>query len=726
LDDKRKKARETAKKLRAQAKQLDAAAGNNRSGYDDHKRNAAARQSEQSAEGRDIGDLPEVVDPKRREKGSKSLLDFCRIYFPARFPWAFSKDHEEAAARIERCGAVGGNVSIAMPRGAGKTTLVETDVIRDALYGFRRFIPLLQANDKLAARSLKKIKKELETNKALAEDFPEVIYPILKLERIHNRANGQTFKGEPTRIEWTAEGITLPTIAGSKASGTQIMVSGIEGAVRGLSMVGPNGEIIRPDKVIIDDAQTRATAKSPTQTSDREAIICDDVLGCAGPGVRMAAIMLCTVIYPGDLSDRFLSHDRHPEWQGLRTKMLNKFPTDMKLWDEYSEVRRESLRSGDGGKRANTFYRKNRKAMDAGAEISWKQRFKSDEVSAIQSAMNLFYENPRGFAAEYQNEPELSSANPGAKELVPAEVSKRLSRLDRGIVRKEATRLTAFVDCGGGVGRGLWYAVCDWDQTYGGSVVDYGCWPRQTRTNFAADDMRPGLAEAYPTLSQEQRLYRGLEALGGDVLGKRYTREGTGEQLPIDRCIIDAGWFPKVVAEFVRQSPYGNIIYPSKGYGRTKERVGVAGWKTRDGERRGHHWRLTVNPDGKGRMVMFDPDAWKSFLYERFTTPIGGGGAMVLFGDKADTHEMLCDHLAAESSEPETMRGETFDKWKVKPHRPDNHWLDCLVGCAMAASVQGLTMNSNPSVSVPDKPMNAKPKMSLLDRYNAKHKGGKR
>ena len=30
-----------------------------------------------------------------------------------------------------------------------------------------------------------------------------------------------------------------------------------------------------------------------------------------------------------------------------------------------------------------------------------------------------------------------------------------------------------------------------------------------------------------------------------------------------------------------------------------------------------------------------------------------------------------------------------MDEWKAKPGHPDNHWLDCLVGCAVAASMCG-------------------------------------
>ena len=34
-------------------------------------------------------------------------------------------------------------------------------------------------------------------------------------------------------------------------------------------------------------------------------------------------------------------------------------------------------------------------------------------------------------------------------------------------------------------------------------------------------------------------------------------------------------------------------------------------------------------------------------------------------------------------------RDRTVDEWKLRAARPDNHWLDCLVGCAVAASIQG-------------------------------------
>jgi len=30
------------------------------------------------------------------------------------------------------------------------------------------------------------------------------------------------------------------------------------------------------------------------------------------------------------------------------------------------------------------------------------------------------------------------------------------------------------------------------------------------------------------------------------------------------------------------------------------------------------------------------------------------------------------------------------DEWKLPGHKPDNHWFDCVVGCAAGASIQGI------------------------------------
>jgi hypothetical protein len=689
-------------------------------GYEDFKAKQAQISRDRSAEGRDIGTVPPCADPKRRHDARQSLLSFALAYFPARFPWAFSPNHIKAGERIDRCIDVGGLFALAMERGSGKTTLAEIAVLKAVLYGDRKFVLLIQSVEPLAAQSLKKIQKELESNELLLADFPEVCYPIRMLERIHNRAKGQTSNGKPTRIEWTANGVSLPDVEGSAAAGSVIRTSGITGAIRGLSVSGPNGAIIRPDMVLIDDAQTRDSAKSPTQTSDRESIIADDVLGLAGPGTQIAAVMLCTVIYPNDLSDRFLSPDRHPEWQGMRTAMMEAFPTRRELWDEYQEIRRESFRSGDEGKRATEYYRENRAIMDDGARVSWPERMKPNEISAIQSAMNLLLDNPRGFWAEYQNNPQTADGSASAKSLTGSEVVSRLSGVTRHIVPRDSTRLTAFIDVGGEI---LWYCVTAWNERFGGSVVDYGTWPRQNRSHFAANDPRPSLKDRFPGRTDAQRVFAGLTELLTEIVGRTYDRE-EGGTCSMDRCLVDAGWEPGAVYEAIKTHRLSALISPSKGYARTATSAGVGEWKRREGERAGEHWRLTKGENTGGlRVAQFDPDHWKTKTYQSLIVPQGGGTALTFFGKQASAHQLISEHIESETAEPATLRGNTFDKWTLRPDRPDNHWFDCLVGSMVAASVAGLTTTANESADPSS--MGQSKKVSFLDKWKEKN-GGRR
>jgi hypothetical protein len=167
----------------------------------------------------------------------------------------------------------------------------------------------------------------------------------------------------------------------------------------------PDGQTVRPSLVILDDPQTDESARSLSQCANRERILAGAVLGLAGPGQKISGIMPCTVIRPGDMADRILDTEKHPEWNGERTKMVYAFPDDEKLWDRYAEIRADSLRAHGDLREATAFYRANQQAMDAGAKVAWLPRFNHDEASAIQHAMNLKLQDETAFWAEYQNEP---------------------------------------------------------------------------------------------------------------------------------------------------------------------------------------------------------------------------------------------------------------------------------------------------------------------------------
>jgi len=90
------------------------------------------------------------------------------------------------------------------------------------------------------------------------------------------------------------------------------------------------------------------------------------------------------------------------------------------------------------------------------------------------------------------------------------------------------------------------------------------------------------------------------------------------------------------------------------------------------------------------RHVDADTNYWNSFVHERLATAMGDAGCLSIFGRKAVQHRLLADHLTAEYRVRTEGRGRTVDEWKLPPSKPDNHWLDCIVGCAAGASMQGV------------------------------------
>jgi hypothetical protein len=159
----------------------------------------------------------------------------------------------------------------------------------------------------------------------------------------------------------------------------------------------PDGVSVRPSLVLIDDPQTDESARSPSQCANRERILAGAILGLAGPGKKIAGLMTLTVVRPDDLADRILDRDKHPQWQGERTKMVYSFPTERgALGSEYAELRAEGLRADAGHRRGDGVLRQHRTAMDEGAVIAWPERFNHDELSAVQHAMNLRLQNEAG------------------------------------------------------------------------------------------------------------------------------------------------------------------------------------------------------------------------------------------------------------------------------------------------------------------------------------------
>jgi hypothetical protein len=666
------------------------------------KHNAAMRvaDAEESEIGRSIGTCPPVVDQDRRDRGEADFQFFCEAYFPETFLLDWSPDHLKVIAKIEQAVLRGGLFAMAMPRGSGKSVISERACLWAILYGHRQYVCLIGSDKESAVSMLDSIKGEIEDNELLAEDFPEACFPIAALEGIANRAKGQLHTGaggkaERTKIGWREENVIFPTCTfdhpreKSRSAGAIIRVAGITGRLRGMKYKRQDGRTVRPSLVLVDDPQTDESARSEKQCRDLVGVLCGAILGLAGPGCKISGLMPCTVIAKDDMADQILNKDKHPEWQGERTKMIYSFPTNEKLWAEYEQIYRSCLKSKGDISEATEFYRINREPMDVGAEVAWPARHNPDELSAIQHAMNLRIRNEAAFFAEYQNEPLVAESVAG--EIVADEISAKTNGMQRGEVPISATRLTMFVDV---QQRLLFYAVVAWDDNFTGYIVDYGSYPEQDKASFLMRDATKTIQTTSTATGLEGQIYGALDALTKKMLAHEFKRDD-GAMMRIDRCLIDANWGAStdIVYQFCRQSGHATVILPTHGKYVGASSTPFSEYTKRPGDRVGLNWRIP-NLHGKRavRHAVYDTNFWKSFVQSRWGAAMGDAGCLSLFGKKAEEHRMFAQHMTAEYRVQTQGRGRMVDEWKQRPDKPDNHWLDCVVGCAVAASILGCSL----------------------------------
>lgn len=674
---------------------------------DDDGMSKQARYSRRkTGEAADIGPIRAVVNPERKEACRLDLRLFLVTYFPQTTGLRpLSVHHDKAIARIQDVILNGGRKGQALPRGFAKTTIGENSSIWAIGYGHRSFVSLFGATDKAAGDSMDSIKMELETNDLIDDDFPEITQAIRALEGKPQRCKSQTCEGEPTFIQWTAEKIALPVIKGSPASGAVVTSHGITaGSIRGMRHKRPDGKQQRPDFALVDDPQTDESALTPQQVKKRMGILRKVILRLSGHRKTIACIVNGTIIEADDLMDILTDHKRSPDFQSDRLKMMEAMATahDTFWLGPYAEARTDYDPDivGDQQRahaKATDLYVQNREMADAGADAAWEWCFDEEtELSAIQHAYNILVDDgPEVFASECQNQPlrrDLDGVRPLNKDAICA----KLNNIPRGIVPVECTRLTAFVDVQKTL---LYYAVCGWFEDFGGAVIDFGTFPDQGRSNFVLAEAKKTLQLEFPEHDEQGAIYAGLNVLTSYLCGREWERHGGGGVMHIEKCGVDTGYEAGLVYQLGRQSKHAGMIQPTKGYGIGASTSPMRDWglKPQAGERRERlsaRWVIRRVENRAISLCSVDTNAWKDFVVARLAAPIGSAGCLSFFGDKPSAHELLAAHLTSEYGVITYGKGRQVTEWKPLPKKPDNHWLDCIVGCAAMASVCGSSIDA--------------------------------
>lgn len=702
----RKSTKSAAKKTTA--KQQPSSAKTDTAAGDRQRARSAAYQRLIAAATREIGPVPPVVDPKRRESCRLNLRKYLETYTPRAVRLGWSADHLELIESLQKILIDGGQLAIGMPRGTGKTTIVIRALAWAISYGHHRFGVLVAATDQKAKKALGGLRKEFETNELLLEDFPETCYPVRCLQGIRNRQAGQTSQGNPTAIHWGIDELILPTIAGSVSSGSILLVGGITGAVsRGPQHTLDDGEIIRPSVVLIDDPQTRESAKSPDQVQTRTDILEADIAGMAGPDEGLAMLATVTVIYPDDLADQLLNRDLMPDWNGIRKQFLLSEPDNMHLWDQYKELRRQSLRTYQDIRLATEFYRKNRKAMDKGASVSWDARYRRKqrkvgrkmvdvrEISAIQHAMEWLLVKPDAFASELQNQPN-SRINNSKAWLSAKEIETKTHPLGRGIVPQvliETRRLVEHCDVHDDL---LYWAVGAIAENGSAGIIDYGTYPPQKARYFQKSEARLTMQRAHGKLGLDGAIRESLIVHCRNHLDRTWQGEDGHTDYQIDLLLIDCGHklpvVNAVVLELLRDPAYRGRLMLCRGFGVTASDTPFSDRKFPDGTVTGN---ACYSPPRKSRneapRINIDTNYWKTETHDRWATSPGEPGCLTLFS--GGDHQGFAEHQKAEFAVETEGKGRTVFQFKSLPQ--DNHWFDNTVDLLAGASFRGCDTPAN-------------------------------
>ena len=659
---------------------------------------------------RDLSINPRYVwepqDPTLREAWKQDAEKFLREAFPQVFRFPFCHDHRILIGKCQEIITTGGQYAKAMWRGGGKTSIFARMMLWAILNGVKRFGFIVAAEAERSRDIIKSQHEELWLNARLAAQYPEACNPFRDLDNDGKRANGQHWAGVKTRIVKAPQALQLACIPPADTchtSGTKILARSITASVRGANATAGDGTTIRPDFVLLDDVQNDESAKSMTMTRGRIETIDGAILGLfGGDDAPKCAVMSCTPIVDGDLACHYLSRTKSPEWRGDTTALLLQPPTNTQLWDDYRTLKtRMAVIDGDPLE-ATRFYRDHRTQMDLGAEVAWPDGPKMGALSVLQFCMDKMQDKPAAFAAEYQCKP-LTANRGGDLMLTADEIAKKVSGLRETIVPEEADFLTAFVDAGKAY---LWYAVCAWSKDFTGSCIEYGAWPRQHKVYYTKDDAnptiesyfeatRPGLAGA----NEATMLAAALDTFLPDLMQRTY-RTLTGTEFSIKRVLCDTGDLGDVVCAAIARLNQPRerlpIVMPSKGFGLKENENDMAEWKVNPGDVQGWHWRAPAPKAGVLRGVQIDTNHFKSHVHkELFVDPLRPGsftlwGTRDSRGNVEANHNMLSHHLTAELPDRvfSDRRQKWRTKWKLKPNL-ENEGLDCIVGCAVGASMLG-------------------------------------
>lgn len=652
----------------------------------DERSDDASRKREKRSEAARIEIDWSTVDWPRREACLADPERFLRTYLDYRFTRNFYPHQLRMIEGIYERAKYGGSKSYAAPRGDGKTEICTGMLVYVMLACLVDYTVPIAATTKLASDIFKDFKYHFENSETLGEDFPEVCQPVKALQGAPQRAGKQHVDGTLTRIEWSKEQLVFPNVPDSPYGGYCMSYYGLDAAIRGVRIRGK-----RPKLVLVDDPETRESAKSDHQIREREQMLDRDVAGLGGQEGNVSVVAITTCQNRKSLSWRLTGEDKggikiKPAYEGERFAAIAKWPDNGELWDDYIAQRKVDQNEGDPyGSRATELYLAKRKEMDAGAEVINPGRFdrrprpdgQPREHSNLQHCYNFISDHGLpAFLAEYQNEPEPEAEVEGVG-ITAGMVMSRTEPRPRAEVPDETEVITVGLDIGKYASH--WSKIA-WRGNAVGSVVDYGVMETH------------GLTVQSSPQAIERALLASLHAWSEEITQ-------AGEPLLV---LVDSGDYTEVIYEFCRSA--GQPFFPCKGYEGWSFRTPEASKTKQPFEAAYASWLEHAS------IWLYNLDSWhwKNWTHERFVTDAytddqRNDGSLALWQPQSNKEHMgFAKHITAEELQV-TFEPGKGERRRWAPLSRNNHWLDATAYACCAAGAVGMRLVARETQSVSER-----------------------
>lgn len=268
----------------------------------------------------------------------------------------------------------GARIAIAAPRGYAKTTIVSLAYILWSICaGQERFIVLGSDTAEQATTILADLKKELEHNRLLREDFPE-----------HCETPGR--KPRPPR--WTRHEIIT-------RSEVKVTALGDTQKVRGRKF-----RQHRPSLIVLDDVENDEMVMSEDRREALRRWFRGALLKMGDH--RTNVIVVGTILHYDSLLAELTDPKRSPAWQSRIYRAVVEWSKDQEKWGRWEEIFAGRAEHGGatGPEAARAYLDVNRGAMLAGTRVLWPQRESYEELMKMRLT-----EGSSSFNCEKQNEP---------------------------------------------------------------------------------------------------------------------------------------------------------------------------------------------------------------------------------------------------------------------------------------------------------------------------------